>query len=71
MIIVQTHENGDSSPHKVLKAKNAISYISFKGNGDLSGILVEYQAICKENHEWIVGIQLPLFGLQIQLNAHV
>jgi hypothetical protein len=51
MIIVQTHENGDSSPHKVLKAKNAISYISFKGNGDLSGILVEYQAICKENHE--------------------
>ncbi|KAL1212956.1 hypothetical protein V5N11_032925 [Cardamine amara subsp. amara] len=47
-IIIQTQESGEESPHLKLKANNAIFFMSFKGNGDPSGMDVEYQAIVRK-----------------------
>ncbi|KAG7545792.1 Protein MS5 [Arabidopsis suecica] len=54
-IIVQTQENREASPHMILKANNAIFYISFKGNGDPSGTPMEYQAIVRRTMDGMPG----------------
>ncbi|CAA7018688.1 unnamed protein product [Microthlaspi erraticum] len=65
-VTIRTKENGQESP---LKAKNAIFYISFKGNGDPSGMLVEYQAVVRRTMDGMPGhIRLEVDCLSYESN---
>ncbi|KAG2240092.1 hypothetical protein Bca4012_022846 [Brassica carinata] len=54
-VIIQTKESGEESPRMKLKANNSIFYMSFKGNGDPSGMNVEYQAIIRRTMDGMPG----------------
>uniref|UniRef100_A0A1J3ISG1 UPF0725 protein n=1 Tax=Noccaea caerulescens TaxID=107243 RepID=A0A1J3ISG1_NOCCA len=53
-VTIQTHESGEESPN-LIRARNAIFYMSFKGNGDPSGMSVEYRAIVRRTMDGMPG----------------
>ncbi|KAJ0228742.1 hypothetical protein HA466_0322380 [Hirschfeldia incana] len=63
-VIIHTKEE---SPRMKLKANNAIFYMSFKGNGDPSGVDVEYQAIVRRTMDGIPGH----IGLEVDCLSYV